>query len=65
MGLTERQLDWFRRAGQRLVSRSLSFDPQAAAVGIGGTVGAIWAAGPEGIVDGVRRKRRAVAVYLV
>ena len=36
-----------------LVFRSLPFDPQAAAVGIGGAVGAVGIAGAEGIVDGV------------
>ena len=44
-----------------LASRSLPFDPQAAAVGIGRTVGTIRTASPEGIVDGVRRERRTVA----
>ena len=48
-----------------LAEGSLPFDPQAATVGIGGTVWAVGIAGAVGIVDGVRGKRRAVAVYLV
>lgn len=39
----------------------LSFDSQAAAVRIGGAVGAIGTAWAVRIVDGVRRKRRPVA----
>ena len=41
--------------------RSAAFDPQAASVGIGRTVGTIRTARPEGIGDRVRRVRRAVA----
>ena len=44
-----------------LVSRSLPFDPQAAAVGIGRAVGTVGIAGAVGIVDGVLGIRRAVA----
>ena len=39
----------------------MAFDPQAAAIRIGGTVGTIRTASPEGIGDGVLGKRRAVA----
>ena len=48
-----------------LASRSLPFDPQAAAVGIGRAAGAVGIARAEGIVDGVLGERRAVAVDLV
>jgi hypothetical protein len=48
-----------RRSLQMLASRSLPFDPQAAAVGIRGTAGAIGIPGAEGIVDRVRGERRA------
>ena len=65
MGLAESQLDWFRRVGQVLVSRSSSFDPQTAAVGIGRAVGTVGIPSAVGIVDGVLGERRAVAVYLV
>ena len=47
------------------VSRSLPFDPQAAAIGIGRTVGTIRTAGAELVIDRVGRKGRAVAVYPV
>lgn len=39
---------------------SLSFDSQAAVVGIGRTMGAVGTACAVRIVDGARRKRRAV-----
>ena len=45
---------------QMHVSRSLPLNPQAAAVGIGGTVWTVGTARPKGIVDGVRGKRGAV-----
>lgn len=41
--------------------RLLAFDSQAAAVGIGGAIGAIGTACAVGIIDGVWRKRRTVA----
>ena len=44
-----------------LASRSLSFDPQAAAVGIGRAVGTVGTARAVGIGDGVLGERRAVA----
>ena len=44
-----------------LVSRSLPFDPQAAAVGIRWTAGVVGIPGAEGVVDRVGRERRAVA----
>ncbi|NWF73823.1 MAG: hypothetical protein HXY51_12385 [Nitrospirae bacterium] len=40
---------------------SVSFDPQATAVGIRGTVGIVGTPGAVGILDRVRRGRRAVA----
>ncbi len=48
-----------------VVSRSPSLGPQAAAVGNGRAVGTVGIARAERIGDGARRKRRAVAVYLV
>ena len=52
-------------AGQRFVSRSLPFNPQAASVRIGRAVGTVGIAGTVGIIDGVLGERRAVTVYLV
>lgn len=43
------------------VDHSLTFDSQTAAVGIGGAIGAVGTAGAVRIVDGIWRKRRAVA----
>ena len=40
---------------------SLPFDPQAAAIGIRGTTRVVRIPGAEGILDRVRRERRAVA----
>jgi hypothetical protein len=40
---------------------SASFNSQAAAVGIRGTAGAVGIPGAEGIIDRIRRERRAVA----
>ena len=40
---------------------SASFNPQASAVGIRGTAGVVGIPRAEGIVDRVRRERRAVA----
>lgn len=40
---------------------SASFNPQAVAVGICGTAKAVKTPGAEGIIDGIVRKRRAVA----
>ena len=40
---------------------SASFDSQTVAVGIGGTAGAVGVPSAEGVVDRVRRVRRAVA----
>ena len=49
------------RSFQMLASRSLSFDAEAAAVGIGRAAGTVGIAGAVGIVNGVLGEWRAVA----